>query len=60
MTVAGPDLPKLLENAGVTVFSCVPTHLSVLDDIDTVRIIILGGIALSNLGEAAQETVIDR
>lgn len=53
MIIAGPDLPNMLERAHVTVFSCVPTQLSVLDDIKTVRIIVLGG-------EAAHETVIDR
>ena len=53
MATAGPDLSVLLEDARVTVFCCVPTQLSILEDISTVHTIVLGG-------EAAQETVIDR
>jgi non-ribosomal peptide synthetase-like protein len=44
MMHAGPDLPRLLTEAGVTVLSCVPTLLAMLSgEMPTVRILILGG-----------------
>ncbi len=44
MVEAGPVLGRLLTEAGVTVFSTVPTLLSMLeDDLPTVRLLILGG-----------------
>src|SRR6185295_17729902 len=44
MAHAGPDLSQMLTDAGVTVLSCVPTLLSMLnEDIPTVRLLILGG-----------------
>lgn len=44
MAHAGPALSSLLEEAGVTVVSCVPTLLSMLnDDISTMRLLIVGG-----------------
>ena len=44
MTQAGPALSRLLTAAGVTVLSCVPTLLAMLEeDIPTVRLLILGG-----------------
>src|SRR5258708_23366388 len=46
MERAGPDLPGLLTNAGVTVLSCVPTLLAMVGaDIPAVRLLILGGEA---------------
>lgn len=46
MERAGPVLSRLLVEAGVTVLSCVPTLLSILEeDIPTVRLLILGGEA---------------
>ncbi len=46
MAHAGPGLANLLTAAGVTVFSCVPTLLALLeDDLPTVRLLILGGEA---------------
>ena len=46
MAHAGPDLSRMLSDAGVTVLSCVPTLLSMLEeDISTVRLLILGGEA---------------
>jgi non-ribosomal peptide synthetase-like protein len=46
MVHAGPALSGLLSEIGVTVFSTVPTLLSMLDeDIPTVRLLILGGEA---------------
>jgi amino acid adenylation domain-containing protein len=43
---SGPELASRLAAAGVTVFSTVPTLLSMLDeDIPTVRLLILGGEA---------------
>ena len=43
---AGPDLPRLLDEAGVTVLSCVPTLLSMAEgDARSVRLLILGGEA---------------
>ena len=55
MVEAGPALGKMLTDAAVTVFSTVPTLLSMLeDDLPTVRLLILGGEAcppdLSNAG----------
>jgi non-ribosomal peptide synthetase-like protein len=44
MACAGPGLPRLLAAAQVTVLSCVPTLLSMMDeDVPTVRLLILGG-----------------
>ena len=44
--LSGPDFPLHLEGLGVTVLSCVPTFLSMLErDISTVRLLILGGEA---------------
>ena len=44
MVAAGAGLAKILTDAGVTVLSCVPTLLSMLeDDLPTVRLLILGG-----------------
>jgi non-ribosomal peptide synthetase-like protein len=41
---SGPDFSKHLERLGVTVLSCVPTFISMLDkDISTLRILIFGG-----------------
>ncbi len=41
---AGPDLSRRLAECGVTVLSCVPTMLSMLDrDVPSVRLLILGG-----------------
>jgi non-ribosomal peptide synthetase-like protein len=46
MVHAGSDLAPVLTNLGVTVFSCVPTLLSMLqEDIPSVRLLILGGEA---------------
>ena len=46
MAHSGPGLSALLTGAGVTVFSCVPTLLSMLEeDIPTLRLLILGGEA---------------
>jgi non-ribosomal peptide synthetase-like protein len=46
MERAGPGLSRLLAESGVTVLSCVPTLLAMLeDDIPTVRLLILGGEA---------------
>lgn len=48
MVHAGPDLPRLLTQAGVTVLSCVPTLLAMMDgDLPTVRLLIVGGEACS-------------
>lgn len=48
MVHAGPDLPKLLTNAGVSVLSCVPTLLAMMEgDLPTVRLLIVGGEACS-------------
>ena len=45
-TRAGPDLPRLLEEARVTVLSCVPTLLSTAEgEARTVRLLIFGGEA---------------
>lgn len=44
MVHAGPDLPRLLTDANVTVLSCVPTLLSMMEgDLPTVRLLIVGG-----------------
>lgn len=44
MSQAGPDLAPLLAENGVTVLSCVPSLLSMLDgDIPSLRLLILGG-----------------
>ena len=46
MVHAGPALSRMLTDAQVTVLSCVPTLLSMMDDdVPTVRILILGGEA---------------
>lgn len=48
MTRAGPDLARLLTDAGVTVLSCVPTLLAMIGegkDVPTLRLLILGGEA---------------
>src|SRR5262249_39461340 len=46
MAHAGPGLSPLLSRAGVTVVSCVPTLLSMLDDdIPSMRLLIVGGEA---------------
>lgn len=45
---AGPDLPKLLTDAGVSVLSCVPTLLAMMEgELPTVRLLIVGGEACS-------------
>ena len=42
--LSGSDFPSHLERLGVTVLSCVPTFLSMLErDISTVRLLIFGG-----------------
>ena len=44
MVHAGPALARLLTDAGVTVLSCVPTLLSMIDEeIPTLRLLIFGG-----------------
>lgn len=44
MVHAGPDLPRLLTAAGVTIVSCVPTLLAMMEgDLPTVRLLIVGG-----------------
>ncbi len=44
MARAGPDLSRLLTAGGVTVLSCVPTLLAMLEeDVPTLRLLILGG-----------------
>ena len=44
MMHAGADLSRQLTEAGVTVLSCVPTLLSMMDeDVPTVRLLIFGG-----------------
>jgi len=46
MSQAGLDLSRHLTEAGVTVFSCVPTLLGMLaEDIPSIRLLILGGEA---------------
>jgi len=40
----GPEFSKTLEQLGITVLSCVPTFLSMIDqDISTLRLLIFGG-----------------
>ncbi len=54
MKKAGPDLFKILSKHEVSVVSCVPTLLSIIDDdIPTLRLLILGG-------EACPESVVVR
>jgi non-ribosomal peptide synthetase-like protein len=54
MVKAGSDLSRILTQLGVTVFSCVPTLLSMLkEDLPLVRLLILGG-------EACQPELIQR
>jgi non-ribosomal peptide synthetase-like protein len=54
MVRAGSELAGILTRLGVTVFSCVPTLLSMLqEDLPTVRLLILGG-------EACQPELIQR
>src|SRR6266700_369123 len=54
MAHAGPDLSRTLTEAGVTVLSCVPTLLSMLEeDVPTVRLLIFGG-------EACPERLVER
>ena len=44
MALAGPDLARMLSEAGVTVLSCVPTLLAmVTEDVPTLRLLIFGG-----------------
>src|ERR1043166_507903 len=44
MSRSGPDLSRLLTACGVTVLSCVPTLLSMIDeDVPSLRLLILGG-----------------
>ena len=44
MVHAGAGLSKMLADAGVTILSCVPTLLSMMDeDVPSVRLLILGG-----------------
>lgn len=46
MKKAGPDLFKILRKYGVSIISCVPTLLSMIDDdIPSLRLLILGGEA---------------
>jgi non-ribosomal peptide synthetase-like protein len=46
MVHAGPGLPRMLTEAGVTVLSCVPTLLAMMEEeMPSVRILILGGEA---------------
>ena len=43
---AGPALSRLLAEAGITVLSCVPTLLAMMEeDVPSVRLLILGGEA---------------
>lgn len=54
MKKAGPDLFKILRELKVSIISCVPTLLSMIDDdIPTLRLLILGG-------EACPEWVVTR
>src|SRR6266699_1812251 len=44
MAHAGPDLARMLTEAGVTVLSCVPTLLAMMtEDLPTLRLLIFGG-----------------
>ncbi len=46
MAHAASDLPKILNQLGVTVMSCVPTMLALMDeDIPSLRVLIVGGEA---------------
>lgn len=46
MVRSGPALSRLLTSAGITVLSCVPTLLAMMDeDIPSLRLLILGGEA---------------
>jgi len=47
---AGPDLSRRLEELGVTVLSCVPTLLSMMDDAElpALRLLIVGGETCAN------------
>jgi non-ribosomal peptide synthetase-like protein len=46
MVRSGPSLPAFLARAGITVLSCVPTLLSMMEgDIPSVRLLIVGGEA---------------
>ena len=48
MVHAGPDLPRLLTEKRITVLSCVPTLLAMMEgELLTVRILIVGGEACS-------------
>ena len=48
MVHAGPDLPRLMTEQNVTILSCVPTLLSMMEgDLSTVRLLIVGGEACS-------------
>lgn len=48
MVHAGPDLPRLLTELRISVLSCVPTLLAMMEgDLPTVRILIVGGEACS-------------
>lgn len=54
MKKAGPDLFKILRKYELSIISCVPTLLSMIDDdIPTLRLLILGG-------EACPESVVTR
>ncbi|HEX4147643.1 MAG TPA: amino acid adenylation domain-containing protein, partial [Pirellulales bacterium] len=54
MMHAGPSLPELLDVAGVTVLSCVPTLLAMMEDrCPQIRLLILGG-------EACPAALVDR
>ncbi len=49
MEHAGPDLPALLEAAGVTVLSCAPTLLALfVSDVPGLRLLLLGGESCSD------------
>lgn len=49
MKRSGPDLFKILGEYGVSVISCVPTLLSMInDDLESLRLLILGGEACPN------------
>ncbi len=48
MVHAGPDLPRQLTELGITILSCVPTLLAMMEgELPTVRILIVGGEACS-------------
>ena len=49
MVHAGPDLPRVLTELRITVLSCVPTLLAMMEgELPTVRILIVGGEACSS------------